>query len=91
MPAKVIPIQRVERKDMFEAFDKDSRDVIREARKDEMHLTDYLNKMVIPNKDDELSPVDYMLWQYGFECFDAGYTPSSPLKRPWRLVQRRGF
>ena len=79
MPAKVIPIQRVEREDMFEAFDKDSRDVIREARKDEMHLTDYLNKMVIPNKDDELSPVDYMLWQYGFECFDAGYTPSSPL------------
>ena len=44
-----------------------------------MHLTDYLEKMTIPNKDDELSPVDYMLWQYGFECFDAGYTPSSPL------------
>ena len=79
MPARVIAIQRVKREDMFEEFDKNSRGIIRAARTDAMHLTDYLNKMTIPNKDDELSPVDYMLWQYGFECFDAGYTPSSPL------------
>ena len=42
MPARVMPIQRVERKDMFEEFDKNSRGVIQAARKDEMHLTDYL-------------------------------------------------
>ena len=79
MPARVMPIQRVKREDMFEEFDKNSKGVIRAARSDEMHLTDYLNKVTIPNKDDELSPVDYMLWKYGFECHDAGYTPSSPL------------
>ena len=44
-----------------------------------MHLTDYLEKMSIPNKDDDLSPVDWMLWKYGFECYDSGYTPSSRL------------
>lgn len=76
---RVEPIQRVKREQMFDAFDRNSNSVISEARAEMMHLTDYLEKYTIRNKDDELSTVDYMLWQYGFECFDAGYTPSSPL------------
>ena len=79
MPARVIPIQRVSREDMLEEFDKNGRGIIQAARTDEMHLTDYLTKVTKPNKDDDLSPVDWMLWKYGFECHDAGYTPSSRL------------
>ena len=79
MPARIKPIERVKREDLFEEFDRNSRDVIRAARSEEMHLTDYLNKMTIPNKDDGLEAIDWMLWKYGFECHDAGYTPSSRL------------
>ena len=78
-PRRVKPIERVKREEMFDEFDRNSNRIISEARAEMMHLTDYLQKYTIQNKDDELSQVDYMLWQYGFECFDAGYTPSSAL------------
>ena len=76
---RVKPIKRVKREEMLDVFDSDCNKVISACRTEGMHLTDYLEKYTIQNKDDELSQVDYMLWQYGFECFDAGYTPSSPL------------
>ena len=79
MPRQVKPIERVKRAEMFGEFDRNSSKVITGARQEEMHLTDFLNKMTIPEKDDELDTVDWMLWQYGFECFDSGYTPSSML------------
>ena len=79
MPARVIPIERVKRAEMFDEFDRNSSKVVTGARQEEMHLTDFLNKMTIPEKDDELDTVDWMLWQYGFECYDSGYTPSSRL------------
>ena len=79
MPKQVKPIERVKRAEMFDEFDRNSSKVVTGARHEEMHLTDFLNKMTIPEKDDELDTVDWMLWQYGFECYDSGYTPSSRL------------
>ena len=76
---RVKPIERVKREEMLDVFDSNSNKIVAACRAEGMHLTDYLEKYTIQNKDDELSQVDYMLWQYGFECFDSGYTPSSPL------------
>ena len=72
---------RLPRATVLEAFNKSSSAIIEDARRKERSLTDYLDNWSIPNKDDELSALDWMLWKHDIECYDSGYTPSSALNK----------
>ena len=71
----------LKREEVLTSFQQNSSEVIRTARDEKMNLTDYLESVTEPNKDDDLSVVDWMLWREGFNLHDHGYKPASPMRK----------
>ncbi len=69
------------RQQTLDSFRQNSHKVIEAARAEGMYLTDYLDWVTQPNKDDELNTLDYMLWREGINCYDYGYTPASQVSK----------